>query len=108
MCPELGDRRTNQDTSLGEQGRRMEASDEFTRAALADVFCRRCSRAMAIQRLRYVDPAEHVRQCGPSDEFTRAALADVFCRRCSRAMAIQRLRYVEPAAGFSSIDYKLL
>jgi RNase P subunit RPR2 len=57
MCPELGDRRTNQDTSLGEQGRRMEASDEFTRAALADVFCRRCSRAMAIQRLRYVDPA---------------------------------------------------
>jgi len=57
MCPELGDRRTNQDTSLGEQGQRMEPTDEFTRVALADVFCRRCSRAMAIQRLRYVDPA---------------------------------------------------
>ena len=35
----------------------MEPADDFTRVALADVFCGRCSRSMAIQRLRYADPA---------------------------------------------------
>ena len=35
----------------------MEPADEFTRVALVDVLCRRCSKAMAIQRLRYADPA---------------------------------------------------
>ena len=35
----------------------MEPTDDFARVALADVFCGRCSRAMAIQRLRYADPA---------------------------------------------------
>ncbi len=35
----------------------MEPIDDFRRVALADVFCGRCSRPMAIQRLRYADPA---------------------------------------------------
>jgi DNA-directed RNA polymerase subunit RPC12/RpoP len=35
----------------------MEPTDEFRRVAIADVFCGRCSRPMAIQRLRYADPA---------------------------------------------------
>jgi hypothetical protein len=35
----------------------MELTGDFRRAALADVFCGRCSRPMAIQRLRYADPS---------------------------------------------------
>jgi DNA-directed RNA polymerase subunit RPC12/RpoP len=35
----------------------MEPTDDLARIAFADVFCARCSRAMAIQRLRYADPA---------------------------------------------------
>ena len=35
----------------------MEPIDDFRRVALADVFCGRCSRPMAMQRLRYADPA---------------------------------------------------
>ena len=35
----------------------MEPTDDFARVALADVFCGRCSRTMAIQRLRYADLA---------------------------------------------------
>ena len=38
-------------------GVRMKPTDEWSRAAFADVFCGRCSRPMAIQRLHYVDPA---------------------------------------------------
>ncbi len=34
----------------------MEPTDDFARAVFADVFCERCSRPMAIQRLRYADP----------------------------------------------------
>ena len=35
----------------------MEPIDDFRRVALADVFCGRCSRSMAIQCVRYADPA---------------------------------------------------
>jgi RNase P subunit RPR2 len=35
----------------------MEPTDQFNRVASTDVFCGRCSRPMAIQRLRYADPA---------------------------------------------------
>jgi len=35
----------------------MEPTDDFRRVAFADVFCGRCSKPMAIQRLHYVDPA---------------------------------------------------
>lgn len=35
----------------------MEPTDQFKRVASTNVFCRRCSRPMAIQRLRYADPA---------------------------------------------------
>ena len=38
-------------------GVRMKPTDDWSRAAFADVFCERCSRPMAIQRLRYADPA---------------------------------------------------
>ena len=48
--------RNNEDT-LGKRGGRMRPTDELRRVAFADVFCERCSRPMAIQRLRYADPA---------------------------------------------------
>jgi DNA-directed RNA polymerase subunit RPC12/RpoP len=36
----------------------MEATtDHFKQVASLDIFCGRCSRPMAIQRLRYADPA---------------------------------------------------
>jgi hypothetical protein len=35
----------------------MERTDDLRWVAFADVFCGRCSKAMAIQRLRYADPA---------------------------------------------------
>ncbi len=35
----------------------MEWTDDLRRVAFADVLCARCSRPMAIQRLRYADPA---------------------------------------------------
>jgi hypothetical protein len=34
----------------------MELTDDFRQAAFADVFCGRCSKPMAIQRLHYADP----------------------------------------------------
>jgi len=34
----------------------MELTDHFKRVASIDVFCGRCSRAMALQRFRYADP----------------------------------------------------
>ena len=43
--------------SQGEEGRRMELTDDFRWVAFADVFCGRCSRPMAIQHLHYADPA---------------------------------------------------
>jgi hypothetical protein len=33
----------------------MELTDQFKRVASVDVFCCRCSRAMALQRFRYAD-----------------------------------------------------
>jgi DNA-directed RNA polymerase subunit RPC12/RpoP len=35
----------------------MELIDHFKRVASIDVFCGRCSRAMALQRFRYTDVA---------------------------------------------------
>jgi hypothetical protein len=35
----------------------MELTDHFKRVASIDVFCCRCSRAMALQRFRYTDAA---------------------------------------------------
>ncbi len=35
----------------------MEPTDHFKRVASTDVFCGRCSKSMAMQRLRYADPA---------------------------------------------------
>jgi RNase P subunit RPR2 len=35
----------------------MELTDQFKRVASIDVFCRRCSRVMALQRFRYADAA---------------------------------------------------
>jgi hypothetical protein len=35
----------------------MELTDHFERVASVDVLCGRCSRAMAIQRFCYADPA---------------------------------------------------
>ena len=35
----------------------MELTDQFKRVASIDVFCCRCSRAMAVQRFRYADVA---------------------------------------------------
>lgn len=34
----------------------MELADLFKQDAFTDVFCRRCSRPMAIQRFNYADP----------------------------------------------------
>jgi DNA-directed RNA polymerase subunit RPC12/RpoP len=33
----------------------MELADQFKRVASVDVYCSRCSRAMALQRFHYVD-----------------------------------------------------
>ena len=35
----------------------MELTNQFKRVASIDVFCCRCSRAMALQRFRYADAA---------------------------------------------------
>ena len=70
----------------------MELTDDFRQAAFADVFCGRCSKPMAIQRLHYADPV-----AGFSSIDYNASLAGM--RTCSRAsLKIQRRQPIRALA----------
>jgi len=80
----------------------MEPPDQFKRVASTNVFCRRCSRPMAIQRLRYADPASGFSSVRPIN----ASLAGM--RTCSRIslkiyrrqpISFARLRRLTPRAS---------